>query len=179
MSDAPKKPARSFRIGKLPPRYRFILNPFTETRVSKCPLCDKLNFPRKFPLLIAVEGWGPYVQGKTCKYCSKCELIICHQDELEEQLFQAFTHLRPALIGADYFVFGTVETRTMKAALGGDSPGLDDALEHAADFKKYLDLEFDPGGWRPAGAPPRLLEPTPPDTSWRRGRGALTDRTSQ
>jgi hypothetical protein len=169
MSEESKKSGTRPRIGKRPPRYAFILNPFTQTRVSRCPLCDKLNFPRKFPLLIAVEGWGPYVQGKTCKYCSKCELIICHQDELEEELFQAFTHLRPALIGADYFVIRTVETRTMKAALRGESPGLDDALEHAADFKKHLDLEFDPGGWRPADAPPRLLEPRPPDTSWRRG----------
>ena len=119
MSDTSKKSRSGPRAGKLPPRYGFILNPFAETRVSRCPLCAKLNFPRKFPLLIVVKGWGPYVQGKTCKYCSKCELIVCHQDELEEQLFHAFTHLKPALIGADYFVLGTIKTRTIKAALRG------------------------------------------------------------
>ncbi|MDB5299625.1 MAG: hypothetical protein JWO87_1288, partial [Phycisphaerales bacterium] len=27
--------------------------------------------------------------GKTCKYCSHCELILCNQDELDAQLATA------------------------------------------------------------------------------------------
>jgi hypothetical protein len=91
-----------------------MLNPFAGTRLSTCPKCDELTYPRKFPLFVHVDGWGPLALGKTCKYCPRCELIMCHQD--------------------------------------------------------YVDLEFDPGGLRPAGAPPRYLEPTPPDTPWRRQR---------
>jgi hypothetical protein len=34
-------------------------------------------------------------------------------------------------------------------ALKGDPTQLGDILDHAADFKKELNLEYDPGGWRP------------------------------
>ena len=39
------------RIGKLPPRYSFILNPYADVRLSKCPRCQKLTYLRKFALL--------------------------------------------------------------------------------------------------------------------------------
>jgi hypothetical protein len=158
------------RIGKLPPRYGFMLNPFPQTRLSRCPKCERLTFPRKFALLIHVEGWGPYVQGKTCKYCARCELIMCQQDELEEQLTQAFLRLGPDLVGNEYVVLGTVATRVWKRAVRGATPGLGEALEHVAQFKGYHDLRYDPGGWRHADAPPRFLDPVPPETSWRSRR---------
>ena len=143
----PKKP----RIGKLPPRYSFMLNPHAGTRLSTCPKCNKLTYPRKFALLIHVEGWGPYVQGKTCKYCPRCEMIMAHQDELEGEMAMAFDRLKPEVVGNDYLVLGTVDMKVWKAAMKGDAPPpLDEALDHTADFKKYYDLDFDPGGWRPA-----------------------------
>ena len=82
-------------VGKLPRRYTFMLNPFPEARLSSCPGCRKLTYPRKFPLFIHVDGWGPITQGKTCKYCSKCELIMCDQAELEAQLAYSFERLKP------------------------------------------------------------------------------------
>ena len=134
-----------------------MLNPFPDVRLSKCPKCGKLTFSRKFPLLIQVDGWGPYVQGKTCKYCSVCRLIMCQQDELEEQMAHAFVNRAPKVLGNDYLVLGTIETTTWKAALHGGPADMQTMLEHAADFDKYFDLEYDPGGFRPAGAPPRYL----------------------
>jgi hypothetical protein len=82
--------ARSTRVGKLPPRYGFILNPHGGTRLSKCPRCERYTHPRKFAFFIHVEGWGPMALGKTCKYCSRCELIMMHQDELEAELTYSF-----------------------------------------------------------------------------------------
>ena len=40
---------RRDRVGYLPPRYKFLLNPFPETRLSTCPKCDGLTYPRNFP----------------------------------------------------------------------------------------------------------------------------------
>lgn len=172
MAKDPKKPRKKTRrehVGNLPPRYALMLNPFPETRLSSCPKCDRLTYPRKFPLFIHVEGWGPLIQGKTCKYCPRCELIMCHQDELEHELAHSFGRLKPEVIGNEYFLVGTVERKTWKA--GMEKPGtIGDVLDHTADFKRYVDLQFDPGGWRHADAGPRYLEPRPPDTPWRRAR---------
>jgi hypothetical protein len=65
--------ARRPRLGKLPSRYRFALNPFPEVRWS--PRFDKLMHARKFPLLIHVEGAGLVALGKTCRYYTPCEFI--------------------------------------------------------------------------------------------------------
>ena len=72
-------------IGKGRARYSFILNPYCDVRLSKCPRCDRPTHPRKFALLIHVDTWGPLVLGKTGPYCSRCELIVAHQDELEAE----------------------------------------------------------------------------------------------
>jgi hypothetical protein len=138
------------RIGKLPPRYSFILNPYTDHRVSKCPKCGKLTFPRKFALFIHIKDWGPLALGKTCRWCNRCELIIAHQDELEAELATAFARLAPEKIGNDYLVLGTVDRKFWKQSLDGQAPTPGNPLEQVADFKKVLQLQVDPGGWRPA-----------------------------
>src|SRR5580700_308026 len=65
-------------IGQLTPRYSFLLNPYLDIRLSKCPGCNGLTHNRKFALFIHIDGWGPLVLGKTCRYCTSCELIIVH-----------------------------------------------------------------------------------------------------
>lgn len=138
------------RLGKLPPRYSFILNRYPSERLSKCPRCRKLTHPRKFALFIHVTSWGPLTLGKTCVYCSSCELIIVHQHELEAQFAHTFETLAPDVIGNEYMVMGTLDRKTWKAGLAGAGPKLDEVLEHMADFAHVLTLEVDPGGWRPA-----------------------------
>src|SRR4051794_17148071 len=69
-------------LGNLPPRYSFILNPHSDIRLTRCPKCERLTHPRKFALFVHVEEWGGVVLGYTCRYCTRCELIIVHQDEL-------------------------------------------------------------------------------------------------
>jgi hypothetical protein len=93
------------------------------------------------------------VLGKSCKYCSQCEFIIVHQDELETELAAHFEQTRPDVIGNDYLVSGTVERKARREGL--DQPKtLDQVLAHAADFKEHLEIEYQPGGWYPSDKKP-------------------------
>ena len=107
---------------------------------------------RKFPLFIHIDGWGPLSLGKTCRYCPRCEFIIAHQDELEQQLAHFFQQHQPDLLGNDYLVLGTVRLKAWKQGLTGKPLGLEKTLEHVSDFKKHLTLEVTPGGWYLPGA---------------------------
>lgn len=137
-------------IGKLPPRYSFILNTYVNERVSRCPKCKKLTHFRKFALFIHIDEWGPMVLGKTCRYCTPCELIVVHQDELESELALSFSSLAPEVIGNDYMVLGTVDKKVWQRGLEGTGFQLQEALDHMADFKRHLTLIVEPGGWYPA-----------------------------
>lgn len=138
------------RIGKLPPRYKFILNQYTDERLSKCPLCRKPTHQRKLALFIHIDEWGPMVFGKTGPYCSPCELIIIHQHELEAELAYSFSKFAPEMIGKEYLVVGTVDKKTWKGGLTGKAPQFEDVLKGMADFKKVYSLHVEPGGWYPA-----------------------------
>lgn len=137
------------RLGKLPPRYRFALNPFVEVRWSRCPLCEKLTFNRKFPLLITVEGHGPIVMGKTCRYCARCEFIIAHQAELDAELAYLLSQRAPELVGNEYLVMAVVERRTWQKGVEG-SLAMGEMLEQTADIKKYYTLHDPRPVWGPA-----------------------------
>jgi hypothetical protein len=118
-------------------------------RLSKCPGCERLTHPRKFALFIHVEGYGPLVLGFTCRYCTPCELVIAHKDELEAQLAQGPAQYTPVKGGEGYFVLGTVDRKVWQKGLTGGTP-IQEILEHMADFKEHLTLHVE-GGWRPAG----------------------------
>lgn len=143
------------RIGKLPPRYSFILNPYTETRLSKCPKCRKQTHYRKFALFIHIDKWGPMSLGKTCRYCSHCELIMVHQDELEAELAYSFSRAAPDVAGNEYMVLGTIKKTVWQEGVVGKSQPLAEMLKHVADFKEYYDLKYEPGGWYPADQKPQ------------------------
>jgi hypothetical protein len=137
-------------IGKLKPRYSFILNPYSDIRLSKCPKCQKLTHLRKFALFISIKGVGPIIQGKTCRYCSKCELIMAHQDELEAELTLGLQKIAPQAIGNEYFVVGTFDKKLWQHQLENKEKETDvekDIFNHLADFKTMLNLEVEPGGW--------------------------------
>ncbi len=98
-------------IGQLPPRYSFLLNPHAEVRLSKCPKCQKVTHLRKFALLIHIDEWGPMVLGKTCRYCSRCEMVMAQRAELEAELAHGLNHIAPRVIGNDYLVLGTIQRK--------------------------------------------------------------------
>ncbi|MCI0440647.1 MAG: hypothetical protein L0177_16175 [Chloroflexi bacterium] len=143
------------RIGKLTPRYSFILNSYVNERLSKCPKCRKLTHLRKFALFIHIDEWGPMVMGKTCRYCTPCELIVAHQHELESDLAISFSETAPEMIGNDYLVLGTVDMKVWKRGLAGEEVQFREMLNHMADFKKFLELKVEPGGWYPIDENPK------------------------
>ena len=134
------------RFGQLPPRYTFALNPFQEARFSKCPKCNRATYPRKIPLLIVVDQSGPLILGKTCRYCSKCEFIIAHQDELESVLAEVVAQRDPAALGNDYFVLATVDKKAWRKGLN-DAQTIEDIRLHSADIKTYVELDYEPARW--------------------------------
>lgn len=129
------------RLGRLPQRYAFFLNPYRDVRFStSCPGCSGKIRVRKLPLAIHVKDWGMFILNKTCRYCPDCELLIAHQDDLDAMLTAFFDQQSPDVIGNDYLVIGTVERRVWrrgtKEALSTDE--LRDALR---DFKRHCHFE--------------------------------------
>lgn len=135
------------QFGEQKPRYSLILNQYSDVRLSKCPNCQKLTHLRKFALLIHIDEGGLMTLGKTCRYCSKCELIMVHKDELEAELAHKFERLKPNVIGNDYFILGTVDKKFWEKGLEDKSLGFEELKKHTADIKEYMDLHVEPGGW--------------------------------
>src|SRR5438876_9159223 len=80
------------RLGALPPRYSFVLNPYVRERFTKCPSCDAATRVRKLPLVIHVEHPGVprlVLLNKTCRLCVICETLIVDQVELESVIIAA------------------------------------------------------------------------------------------
>lgn len=140
------------QVGNFTPRYKFILNPYDEFRLSKCPICQKMTHIRKFALLIHIEGWGLLTLGKTCRYCTPCELIIAHQDELEDELVGIFEEHAPEVIGNPYMAIGTVDKKLWKKLLGKRKLDLDQASQQMSPLKDVLNLKME-GGWQPVKNP--------------------------
>jgi hypothetical protein len=137
------------RLGKLPPQYTFILNPYTDVRFSRCPMCDQKMHQRKVPLFIHVDPFNPVVLGYTCRYCPACDLLIAHQDRIEALLANLFAEHAPSVIGNDYLVLGTVERTAWREGMK-QPKGIGDMLEHLHDFKEVRTVECRPAGWYPA-----------------------------
>ena len=165
-------------LSKLPPQYTFILNPYTEYRFTRCPGCDQKMRQRKLPLFIHVDPMDPVVLNKTCRYCPDCDLLIAHQDEIEELLAGIFAQLDPSVIGNEYLVMGTVERKAWREGVK-QPKGTTEMLEHLHVFKDVRTVRMQPGGWHPADLDPSELpiqEPAPLNTSWRKLAGPPVDR---
>jgi hypothetical protein len=106
------KPGPKFnrlRMGLMPVRYSFVLNPHVRERFTRCPSCNSPTRIRKLPLVVHVgqlEGPRLVLLDKTCRLCLLCETLIVHRAELERVIiasgFSAAAH------GQDYVVLGTL-----------------------------------------------------------------------
>lgn len=85
--------------------------------------------------------------GKACRYCSRCELIIAHQDELEDELVNMFSRIKPEVIGNEYIVVGTVEKKIWEKGVNGGVIPLGEMLEHVVDFKEICHIEMQRRHW--------------------------------
>lgn len=134
---------RRDRIGALPPRYAFVLNPHADTKFTKCPRCETKTNVRKLSLIIHVEGFGLVLLGKTCRLCLQCETLIAHKAELDKLLRAVVTVSKP-----EYVVLGTADRRTHRRGLAGGA-SRDDVRAHTSDFKSYWNVEVTPAGRYP------------------------------
>jgi hypothetical protein len=142
-----KRKLQKTRLGALPPRYSFALNPHTDYRATSCPRCNTKTRVRKIPLVIHVEGVGLLILRKTCRLCLPCEVVIVHQAEIEAEIKASAG--QGAAATPDYLVLGTVSPRVWRQGLSGDMK-IDELVRDMADFKAYLQIDYTPGGWYPA-----------------------------
>ena len=128
------------RLGQLPPLYNFFFNPYVDMRfTAACPGCSGKTKQRKLPLAISIENWGMVVLNKTCRYCPNCELLIGHQDQIEEQMSRVSDDA--ASIGSnDYFVVGTLERKDWRRGMTQPLSN-EEMLAALHDFKDHLQFE--------------------------------------
>ncbi len=129
-------------LGKQLPRYRFFLNPYQDVRFTTCPQCCMKTRLRKFPLVIHVNPMHTLILGKTCRYCNNCDLLIVHQDQLEEQLTAYFSTTNPDIIGNDYLVMGTLDKPEWKQGMQ-DPLSMQEMIEHLHDFKEAITFKYE------------------------------------
>lgn len=134
---------RADRMGVLPPRYGFILNPHTDAGFTRCVRCDTKTNIRKLPLVIHVEGFGLVLLGKTCRLCLQCDTLVAHKAELDKLLSAVIGVPEPT-----YVVLGTVNRKVYRRGVAGRA-SLDDVKDHMADFKSYWKVDVTAAGWYP------------------------------
>ncbi len=108
---------RKSRFGGLKPKYSFILNPYPDQRISRCPFCEEKTGQRKIPLLIHTDPLHLIALNYTCRYCKDCDLLIAHKHEVEHLLTDLFRQFDPEVIGNDYLIIGTVEKKAWREGL--------------------------------------------------------------
>jgi hypothetical protein len=86
-------------------------------------------------LLIHLEGIGLRILGKTCRYCTRCELIIAHKAELVTELARIIPSPASEITEDSYLVIGTVDLKTWQR--GRQAPlAINDILDQTAEFKQ-------------------------------------------
>ena len=152
-------------FGALPPRYQFMLNPYPEQRISRCPLCEAKMGQKKIPLLIHVEPRHLIALNYTCRFCQSCELLVGHKLAIEHLLFEMFRLNRPEDIGNRYLIIGTLEKAAWRKGLT-ESLEISHTRAHTSDFETHLEdmLCTSPGYYREDQEPP-IMEP-PASDEW-------------
>lgn len=157
--------AKKFRFGGLAPKYNFILNPYPDQRLARCPLCNRKSGQRKLPLLIHVDPLHLIVLNYTCRYCQHCDLLVAHKHEIERLLYSLFSQRDPQVIGNDYLIMGTVEKDAWREGLR-QPKGVPEMRSYAHDFKSYYqELRMTRPGWYPHDQEPPIMEP-PTSQEW-------------
>ena len=157
------------RFGQLPPKYSFVLNPYPDERLSRCPFCRGKTGQRKVPLLIHVDPQHLIALNTTCRYCHTCDLLIAHKHEIEHLLYGMFSQNAPEAIGNDYLIFGTVERKAWREGMQ-QPKAVAEMRASIHDFKTYYkELRVTQPGWYGSGQEPPVMEP-PPSKEWVRDK---------
>jgi hypothetical protein len=161
--------ARRSQFGGLKPKYNFIVNPYPDMRISRCPFCEKKTGQRKLPLLIHIDPLHMVALNYTCRYCQDCDLLIAHKHEVERLLTDLFLRADPEAIGNDYLILGTVEKKAWREGMEQSKP-VNEMLPHVSQFVEYYkELCMTQPGWFPANKEPPVMEP-PESQDWVKSR---------
>ncbi|MCY7334317.1 MAG: hypothetical protein LH649_17040 [Pseudanabaena sp. CAN_BIN31] len=156
---------KKFQLGGLPPSHSFMLNPYPDQSIWRCPLCEQKSKQRKMPILIHIVPRHLIVLNYTCRYCQGCDLLIAHKHEIEHLLTELFLQNDPDAIGTEYLIIGTVDKNIWREGIK-QSKSLDEMLPHASDFATYYkDLQLTRPGYYRADQEPPLREP-PSSQEW-------------
>jgi len=147
-------------VGGLPPRYGFMLNPYPDQRVWRCPLCERKTGQQKVPLLIHVDPLHLIALNYTCRFCRACDLLMEQKQEIEHLLTALFRRSDPTVIGNAYLILGTVEKRSWREGVA-QPKGIAEMLPHVSDFTTYYnELRVTrPGYYRVEQEPPIMAPP--------------------
>jgi len=150
------------RLSESPPKYNFILNPYPDQRLTRCPLCDRKTGQRKLPLLIHVDPSHLIALNYTCRYCQHCDLLIAHKHEIEYLLYNLFSQNEPEAIGNDYLILGTVAMRAWREGVK-QPKDVAEMMTYASDFETcYHELRLTRPGWYGPGQEPPIMDPPHP-----------------
>lgn len=136
------------QLGKLPPKYTFFLNPYVDTRFTRCPSCDKPTKARKHPFFIHIFPAQPFILNITGRYCPKCDLLILHKDRVETLMVHSVEQFAPSLVGNEYLIVGTIERKGWRESQKQPS-NYDVVFDNLHDFKKVVVFEPARWGWGP------------------------------
>jgi hypothetical protein len=154
-----------FGLDAFPRRYNFILNPYPDQRLSRCPMCDGKTGQRKRPLLIHIDPRHLIALNYTCRYCPACDLLIAHKHEIEHLLYCMFSENAPSAIGNEYLMLGTVERAAWREGVTQPKTPRE-MLSHTSLFKTYYEeLRMTASGWYADEEEPPIMEP-PPSQEW-------------
>ncbi|MEJ2736963.1 MAG: hypothetical protein P8189_25945 [Anaerolineae bacterium] len=138
----------AIQIGKLPPRHTFFLNPYEDERYTRCPECEAPTKVRKKPFLIHIDPDVLLLLNMRGRYCPACDVLILHQNVVEDLLVRTFEPRRPEIIGNDYLILGTVEPAFWRKHKGEATAG--PTSDHLHDFARVVIY----GPMRPRWMPP-------------------------
>lgn len=153
------------KFGELPPKYGFVINPYPNMPITKCPMCERKTGQRKIPLLIHINPMYLIALNYTCRYCKSCDLLIAHKHEIEHLLTRLFSQTEPETVGNEYLIIGTVEKRSWREGIQ-QTKSVEEMLSHASDFAVFhQELRITKPGWYKTSHDAPVMEP-PPSQEW-------------
>lgn len=136
------------QLGKLPPRHTFFLNPYPDERFTRCPGCAEPTKIRKRPFLVHIEPQVLLLLNMSGRYCPDCDLIILHQDVVEDLLVRTCEHQHMEVVGNDYSIVGTVERAFWHKYKG--TATFQTVIDNLRDFERTVIYESMRPRWMPA-----------------------------
>lgn len=130
------------QFGSLPSVYDLFLNPSMQRRYTRCPRCRDVTSLKRFGFVLFLEGRGLVTVGATSRICSKCKLVILHQDVVEQSLGpvfpEGFEFFGPEERRQYYTPIGTLHRRAWNKVKKGDTITYLDLQHNTADFRDYV-----------------------------------------